>query len=193
MTMGIIAGLTLFIGLIAGAVGLFRIIIPKVGGITRGKAALICCFALAMIVAGGILAPLPSPEVVADREAKRIQREQERELEQERLAQEKIVQDSTCRQDLQCWGDKHILRVTFACEPLIENLALYDYEWTDGFLGAKFDRLRWKKKPTGELQYLGDSIKFQNAFGAWKHMSYTCDYDPDNEVASNARVFDGYK
>ena len=33
--MGIIAGLTIFIGLIVVAVGLFRIIIPKADGITK--------------------------------------------------------------------------------------------------------------------------------------------------------------
>ena len=191
--MNVIAGFVIIIGLIVSVVGLVRIIIPKAGGITRGKALLICGIALVMILTGGILSPPPSPEVAVARETERIQRELERKLEQERLAQEKIQVELDCRQDLQCWGDKHILQATFACVPLIEKLALYDYEWTDGLLESKFTRFRWKKKPTGELQYLGDSIKFQNHFSAWKHMSYACDYNPENEVASNARVLDRHK
>ena len=188
--MDVIAGFIIVAGLIVGVVGLFRIIIPKAGGITRSKAMLICGIALAMIVTGGIITPEPSPEEVATRNEKVTQRKQKKELEATSLAQEKIAEELACRQDLQCWGEKHILRATFACEPLIEKIALYDYEWTDGFLGAKFGRYRWTKKSTGELQYLGNSIKFQNTFGAWKHMNYACDYDPDNDIVTDVKVFD---
>ena len=45
--------------------------------------------------------------------------------------------EKSCRNELQCWGDKHHLAATFACQPLIENSAKYSYEWTDGWLGAK--------------------------------------------------------
>ena len=93
-----------------------------------------------------------------------------------------------CRNDLQCWGDKHSLRATFACQPLIENSAKYDYEWTDGWLGTKLTRFGWKKRKEGVLAYYGDQIKFQNGFGAWVRMAYWCDYNPATETAS-VRVF----
>ena len=44
---------------------------------------------------------------------------------------------ATCSKRLQCWGDKHNLAATFACQPLIEGLAKYDYEWTDGWLDCQ--------------------------------------------------------
>ena len=94
-----------------------------------------------------------------------------------------------CRNDLQCWGDKHSLRATSVCRPLIENSAKYDYEWTDGWLGAKLTKFRWKSRKTGVISYYGDQIKFQNGFGAWMRIGYWCDYNPATETAS-ARVFE---
>ena len=85
---------------------------------------------------------------------------------------------------MQCWGDKHSLRATIACEPVIEAQAKYDYEWTDGWLDSKFDRFGWKDKPNGVLAFRGDKIKFQNGFGAWQHMTYWCVYDPDTKSAN---------
>ena len=94
-----------------------------------------------------------------------------------------------CRQDLQCWGDKHILSATLACRPLIERSAKYDYEWTDGWLGSKLQKFRWKDRRAGVLSYYGDKVKFQNGFGAWQHVGYWCDYNPETKWAS-ARVFE---
>ena len=93
-----------------------------------------------------------------------------------------------CRQDLQCWGDKHSLRATRACQPLIENSAKYDYEWTDGWLGSKLTKIRWKDRKAGRISYWGDQIKFQNPFGAWMKFAYWCHYNPATETAS-VRVF----
>ncbi len=96
--------------------------------------------------------------------------------------------DAACRTDLQCWGDKHNLRATRPCQLAVESLALYDYEWTDGWLEAKFDQFAWKDRKEGILAYHGSQIKFQNGFGAWMRKSYWCDYDPDTETALEARV-----
>ena len=91
--------------------------------------------------------------------------------------------ESKCRHDLQCWGDKHNLAATFACQPLIEGMAKYDYEWTDGWLGAKLERFRWKDRKAGTLSYTGNKVKFQNGFGAWQHITYWCHYDPLSKSA----------
>ena len=93
-----------------------------------------------------------------------------------------------CRQDLQCWGEKHSLRAIRACQPLIENSAKYDHEWTDGWLGSKFTKIGWKDREAGRVSYYGDRIKFQNPFGAWMKVAYWCDYDPATEQAS-IRIF----
>lgn len=107
---------------------------------------------------------------------------------QEPSARRGSSKELACRQELQCWGDKHSLRATLACQPLIENSARYNYEWTDGWLGAKLTRFRWKKRKAGLISYYGDKVKFQNGFGAWVRMAYWCDYNPASKTAS-VRVF----
>ena len=108
------------------------------------------------------------------------------ELTEEEKAQSEEI---ACRFDLQCWGDKHNLRAARPCQLAIENLALYDYEWTDGWLGAKFARFAWKDREAGTIAHRGSEIKFQNAFGAWRRSSYWCDYDPNTQTVLDARVF----
>ena len=55
------------------------------------------------------------------------------------LAEEELEkrEEATCRQDLECWGEKHSLTATVACQTLVESMAKYDYEWTDGWLGSQ--------------------------------------------------------
>jgi hypothetical protein len=67
---------------------------------------------------------------------------------------------------------------TAFCRAPIERLARYDFRWTDGMLGSKFTHFRWIDKEQGHLQYQGDSIQFQNGFGAWQNHRYTCDFAP---------------
>ena len=100
-----------------------------------------------------------------------------------------LLADVACRADLQCWGDRHSSRATRPCQLAIEKLALYDYEWTDGWLGFKFDSFAWKDREARVLAYHGSEIKFQNAFGAWRRASYWCDYDPNTQTVLDARVF----
>ena len=92
------------------------------------------------------------------------------------------AQEAACRNDLQCWGDENHLEATFACQPLVEASARYTYEWTDGFLGSKFERFRWDDRQAGTVLYGGDSVRFQNAFGAWQNMTYWCKYDPATDT-----------
>ena len=87
------------------------------------------------------------------------------------------MKEQTCRLDLQCWGDKKALEAIFACEDLIENLARYTHEWTDGILEPKFSKFRWENRSEGVVTYMGDKIQFQNGFGAWMPHRYRCDYD----------------
>lgn len=87
-----------------------------------------------------------------------------------------------CRSNLQCWGDKHSLFAASACVPEIETRAQYQAEWTDGILEGKFPQFGRGSVPTSVI-YIGDKVKFQNGFGAWRTMLYECDYD-----ASSKRV-----
>lgn len=100
-------------------------------------------------------------------------------------------EDMTCRMDLQCWGDKHSLEATFACQDHIESLALYTHEWTDGFLEPKFSHFRWSNRTEGIVTYMGDKIMFQNGFGAWVPHRYSCDYDALNKQVLDVQAQSG--
>jgi hypothetical protein len=115
-----------------------------------------------------------------DRKAKAGEAKKKREKENEK-----------CKTDLQCWGDKHSFRAISACQDLIEKHAKYSFKWTDGFFGSKFSRFRWKNKEQLTLTYLGDTIQFQNGFGAWQNMRYQCGYDPINEKVLSVKVEPG--
>lgn len=97
--------------------------------------------------------------------------------------EKKAAKDTICRNDLRCWGDKHQMGATFACQPLIEQRARYSYEWTDGWLGSKLTQFRWKDRKVGTLSYYGDKVKFQNGFGAWQRVAYWCHYNPATKTA----------
>ena len=100
-------------------------------------------------------------------------------------------EDMTCRMDLQCWGDKHSLEATFACQGYVESLALHTHEWTDGFLESKFSHFRWSDSSKGVVTYMGDKIMFQNGFGAWVPHRYWCDYDALNKQVLDVRAQSG--
>ena len=96
---------------------------------------------------------------------------------------EEAVSEVPCEKDIQCWGEQHLVNANVRCARLMELSAVYDYEWTDGFFETKFDRWRWADRKAGTLQYTGDKIKLQNAYGAWMHFAYWCVFDPATDMA----------
>jgi hypothetical protein len=101
------------------------------------------------------------------------------------LSDAKEAKEASCRNDLQCWGPRHMADAQTACAPLIEAYAKNNFEWTDGW-GEKFDKARLEGN--GRITYLGNYIKFQNGFGAWSIMNYECTYDPSTKRALSATV-----
>jgi len=126
-------------------------------------------------------------------DAAEAKRKQDEQAERERIAaaEAERKKDADCKTDLQCWGDKHSIKASFACRPYVERLAKYQFEWTDGWLDTKFSHFRWKNKAKGQVTYVGDKIKFQNGFGAWQFATYTCDYDPVADVVLNVDAAPG--
>ena len=205
-----IATLITLAGIFIFIFGALCFVLPQIIQTTRLKAAGICGIAVLMFIVSGILMPPPDPEAVAaqeaemallekERAAERIRLDQEREAEQARLAQERAEaeaeaerlaakEESACRQDLQCWGDKHSIAASVRCPPVIEAQILYAHEWTDGWLDSKFDRFGWRNLDTGELRYLGNKLRVQNAFGAMRNVSYTCYYNPDTETVTSVEI-----
>ena len=92
--------------------------------------------------------------------------------------------DVACRADLQCWGERYLTRAEINCAPAIAELALYAYEWTDGFRYRKFDKWAWLDREAGTLGYNGRMIKMLDANGYWHPMSYWCQYNPATGEAS---------
>lgn len=104
---------------------------------------------------------------------------------------QKLADSVACRSNLQCWGDKHGSSASIYCPDMIERLGIYDHEWVDGFFESKFSRFSWHDRRRGSLTYMGDQIKFQNAFGAWVYHIYHCDFDPISKQVIDVRAMPG--
>ena len=136
-------------------------------------------------------------------------------------------ENSACREELDIYlCNKHRSDAELLCQPRIEKLAKYQFEWKDSVLESKFPNcvvhqysrsqvdvdktnselvsgLSKKEikecakpfsgtvstqalhdidcgtmKPRGDIiRIWGSKIMFQNGFGAWKNMTYRCEYD----------------
>lgn len=95
-------------------------------------------------------------------------------------AEAQAVADAACMTDLKCIGDKGTITAGIKCPSQIEKLAKGAVKWTDGTLEPKFSRFRWKDKAAGVVTHIGDKAQFQNGFGAFINVVYTCDLDMRN-------------
>ncbi len=73
----------------------------------------------------------------------------------------------------------------YLCSRLIERSAQYDYDWTAGLLQSRYRSIVWSGST---ITYTGNEIKMQNGFGAWRRMSYACEYDTRTGVAGIIRL-----
>ena len=58
------------------------------------------------------------------------------------------------------------------CRRLVEDAAQYDFRWTDGLLGKKFEPVDALGGET--VDFIGDAIEMENGFGAWQRHRYAC-------------------
>lgn len=100
-----------------------------------------------------------------------------------------LSKDEACLRDDDCIRDRTnwLSRAGFFCSPQIEDEALYSHEWTDGWIEPKFSRFV-ARPDRNAVHYFGDKLKFQNGFGAWQRMFYSCLYDPINERVLDVSV-----
>ena len=117
----------------------------------------------------------------AAREATALRMEAERQETEARERAEQEAEDAACRKDIQCLGDRSSISAAAFCRVHVERLSEYAHRWTDGFLESKFPAFQWKDKTNEVIRYHGDSIEFQNAFGAWLKHRYWCDHDTVND------------
>ena len=115
----------------------------------------------------------------------------EKELQRAEGERKRAIEYELCKTDLKCWAEKHDTSAIIAAEPLIEKMAKYQFEWTDGILEPKLLRFRWHNIKNLSVTYIGDKIKMQNGFGAWQNMIYEIDYDTINKKVIDIRLRDG--
>lgn len=96
-----------------------------------------------------------------------------------------------CRDDLKCWAEQYITEASVYCARDIERLGAYSSRWTAGTFEQKFSRYSWLDKDKGTLTYMGDSIEFQNGFGAYQAHVYACDFDPASNQVLDVRASAG--
>lgn len=100
-----------------------------------------------------------------------------------------LSKDEQCMRNAQCAVDRThwTSGADVYCREHIQNYAKYDYEWTDGWAEPKFDRIVVQSDGKA-IRYLGSSLKFQNGFGAWQRMRYSCLFDPINDIVYDVSV-----
>lgn len=95
------------------------------------------------------------------------------------------TEEAECKADLRCFAEKHGRDAERACKKQIEELADgYQVEWTNWAIDRIWRQFMWWDEKAGTLRYIGDSVKFQNQYGAWANMTYYCTYDPATKTAS---------
>ena len=130
---------------------------------------------------------LESIEEKESRLKKKVEREEKEKAEQ---AQREAEELKNHRNDAEWLADRFSIIASSACRSLVESLAKYDYEWTDGWLDSKFPSYITETKAPYVLTVAGDKIKFQNGFGAWRKQKYRCDYDVKQGKALQAYVIE---
>lgn len=84
---------------------------------------------------------------------------------------------------------RHLGSAQSACRAALQTQARWDYEWTAGTFGSIFDR-SWEQAD-GSITYRGSKLKLQNGFGAWRHVSYLCQYHPEQDRVVRAVIDEG--
>ena len=102
---------------------------------------------------------------------------------------DKQAEAEACRLNGQCWGEEHRIDAELACAPVVERQARYNHDWTDGWEGSKFTTWHWSgDSADGIIQYRGNKVRFQNAFGVWVPMVYGCYYNTETESVVGVMV-----
>lgn len=123
-------------------------------------------------------------------EAEQTKAQEQAAIEEARRTEEvKKAKEAECLKDATCLFEAQQINISVQCRLAIEALAKWDFEWTDGLTSRKFNPAGWHSKEKGQIMVIGDQLKLQNGFGAWKHVSYMCAYDPATERAVDATVF----
>ena len=93
-----------------------------------------------------------------------------------------------CRQNLLCMGESYAMEKSAYCEIAAQHLAKNQYRWSRSI--ENIDFFKWADQRSGQITMIGSGLEFQNGFGVWVPMNFTCDYDPDHETISNVHAYE---
>lgn len=108
------------------------------------------------------------------------------------------VRTATCGGDIDCAAGRTQLKASLLCKRSLERMARFDHRWSDGWTESKLPRARWSERfdivreygPGRIIEYQGNALQLQNEFGAWRTVSYECDFDPVTEQLIHTRLSD---
>ena len=130
--------------------------------------------------------PKPKSTIAKIEKQKRIKKQKQVERQQK-----KAVDLQECKKTIECWGKNFATIATYKCKDVIETRSHYAYKWTDSFFGSKLKQFRWGNKQKYTITYIGDTIQFQNKYGAWENKIYFCEYDPFTESVVSVKMRNG--
>lgn len=91
--------------------------------------------------------------------------------------QAKTASAEKCINSRKCIIDKYFGAVEASCSLVIQRMAKYSYEWTNGWTGFKFRAEPARVGDNLVVRFYGDKLRLQNGFGAWSNTAYSCDVD----------------
>lgn len=99
--------------------------------------------------------------------------------------------DSQCMKDINCWFEHTMPAASYPCQEAIEKQAKYEVKWDDSFMSLAFTQAAWSNQEEGVIVLMGDKVKFQNGYGAFQNMRYTCTWSPATETVLDVAVEPG--
>lgn len=78
------------------------------------------------------------------------------------------------------------------CKRAIDAKSAHTTKWSSGLWGdQEFPYVSWNDPSHSSLSLTGSAVQFQNDFGAWTPMTYSCIYDLASKSVLSAYVFAG--
>ncbi len=93
-----------------------------------------------------------------------------------------------CKQSAQCWGNKNKRLFFDYCGYAMEQQARFAFRWIDDAARPKFSNFTWLDQENMKFTASGKSLQFQSKDGAWRTMTYECDFDMANRKVLGVRV-----
>jgi hypothetical protein len=93
-----------------------------------------------------------------------------------------------CQADLSCLKRTIQSGAVVDCANAIERQAKWDYQWPDGSGYSAFPSFIWANAAHSQVALSGSSLKLQNGFGAWQHVTYICYVDVPTRRVVNVEI-----